>query len=245
MSRFWRVAGVTALVAVMALATVAIVSAEEPQGRKLGQVGDLWERMHEAIANALGITAEQYDSAIETARSQVLQRAVDEGLLTEEQAEQMREDVGPLARGGRLFGRGMKRLGLRGPGSSLVNAAAEVLGMTVQDLVDELEQGKSIADVAGHDVTLGAIAEAWLADREEFLAQAVEAERITQDQADEMLAQIKEEVLEHLQDTWPWEHDQGKCEDDMEGLGGIGGQLFGDHGLRGAGSRGSIGSCGQ
>ncbi len=241
MSRFWKVAGVTALVAVVALATVAVVSADGPQGGRFGQVGDLWERMHEAIANALGITVDEYDTAVETARGQVLQQAVDEGLLTEEQAERMQQGLGPLAMGGRFFGHGMMGFGMRGPGGSLVNVAAEVLDITVQDLVDQLEEGKSIADVAGaRGVELQTIVDAWLADRAEFLAQAVEAERITQEQADEMLAHMEEEVLEHLQDTWPWEHDHEECEEYMEGLGGG----FGGRGMRSFGSRGSFGGCG-
>lgn len=247
MTKFWKVAGAMALVAVIALATVAAVSADGPQGGRFGPVGNLWERMHEAIANALGITVEQYDTALETAREQVLQQAVDEGLLTEEQAERMQGGFGPVARGGRFFGPGMMGYGMRGPGSSLVNVAAEALGITVPELVDELEEGKSIADVAAvQGVELQDIADAWLADRAEFLAQAVEAERITQEQADEMLAHMEEEVLEHLQATWPWEHDHEECEEHMEGLGGgFGGQSFGGRGLRSFGSRGSFGGCGR
>ncbi len=240
MSRFLKVAGVTALVAVMALATVAVVSADGPQGGRFGQVGNLWERMHEAIANALGVTVEEYDTAVDTARGQVLQQAVDEGLLTEEQAEQMQQGYGPGMMGFGMRGPSMMRSGMRGPGSSLIDVAAVQLGMSVQDLVDKLEVGQSIADVAAEQgVAVDDIAAAWLADREEWLDQAVAAERITQEQADEMLAHMQEEVLEHLQATWPWENSCEDCEEYMEGLGG-----FGGHGMRGSGSRGSFGGCG-
>jgi hypothetical protein len=155
----------------------------------------------------------------------------------------MQGGLGAVARGGRFFGPGMMGYGLRGPGSSLVNVAAEVLDITVQDLVAELEDGKSIADVATEQgVELQDIADAWLADRAEFLAQAVANERMTQEEADEKLEHMEEEVFEHLQGTWPWEHDGEECEEHMEGFGGL---SFGGRGMRSFGPRGSIGGCGR
>jgi len=128
-------------------------------------------------------------------------------------------------------GRFERGYALRGPGSSIVNVAADLMeNLTVQELVTELENAKSIADVAGEQgVALQEIIDAWLADRAEFLSQAVEAGRITQEEADEKLAHMEEEVLEHLQGTWPWEHEHADCETEMhQGLGGFGaGRSFG------------------
>ena len=87
MSRIVKIAGIAALVVVVALATVAAVSAQSatPTPQTGNKITDLWERMHQAIAKALGITVEQYDSAVSTAQGDVLKQAVEEGLLTQEQ----------------------------------------------------------------------------------------------------------------------------------------------------------------
>ena len=243
MSKLFKIVGIAAVVGVLALATVVVVSADESQGNARGWAGSLAERLHEAIATALGITVEQYDTAIDTARGQVLQQAVDEGLLNEGQAERMQDGWGEGFFGcGRGFGGHMGGFGggygMMGPGNSLMGVAAEELDLTVQELADELEAGQSIADVAqDKGVELQSIADAWLADRSAWLTNAVKAERITQEQTDEMLSHMEEEVLEHLQASWPWEHDPEECAEHMlEGLGGVrGGHMMGGRGFGGYG----------
>ena len=77
--------------------------------------------------------------------------------------------------------------------------AAEQLGMTTQELWDRLQDGGSIADLArAQGVDAQAIADAFVAQRSEFLSQAVEDGRITQERADWMLEHMDEEVMEHL-----------------------------------------------
>ena len=62
----------------------------------------------------------------------------------------------------------------------------------------------ALADVAGEKgVELQTIADAYIAQRTEVLNQAVSEGRITQQQADAMLAQMQETVLEHLQEGLP------------------------------------------
>ncbi len=225
MSKFWKIAGVTAVVAALVVASVAVISAQEPSSGKRGWAGDLWQRMHGAIANALGITVEEYDSAVGTAREEVLQQAVDEGSLTEEQAERIRERLGegfgPFLRDRRPGGRGLP---MRGPGTTIVAVAADELGMTVQTLLDELQDGKTIAQVAQEQgVDPQTIADAFVALRDEALAEAVENGRITQEQANEMLEHMEEEALEHLQEPFPFQHGhgpdgcEGECEEDCSG----------------------------
>lgn len=68
----------------------------------------------------------------------------------------------------------------------------------------ELEDGKTIADVAGeNNVDAQAIAKAYLAEHQEWLAQAVEEGRITQKQADWMQSHMEEEVQERLCEPFP------------------------------------------
>lgn len=206
MKRFWKIAGIVSLVAILGAAVAgAVVMAQDPEDAEAFPF-NFRERLHEAIAGVLGIEVADYDAAVEQARERVLGEAVDEGWLTEEQAEWMQDRAqqgfGPGMRGGfrgsrgGAFGPGVH---MGGPGSSLVSTAADALGLTVSELLDELEGGKSIADVAGErNVDVQEIADAHLAEHQEWLAQAVEDGRMTQEQADWMQSHMEEEVQERL-----------------------------------------------
>ena len=211
MRRFWRIAGiavVVAVVAVMALGAVALAQETED--------GDTWpfqfeERLHEAIAGILSITVDEYDSAVDTAKDQVLGEAVTEGWLTQDQADWMleRAEDGWLAG----FGRGMRpgghgrhggMHGLDGTHSSLLTIAAEQLGTTVEDLITQLQDGNTIAGLAEEaGVDTQNIADAYLENLTGRLDEAVANERMTQEQADSMLEQASEQVQERIEATWP------------------------------------------
>jgi hypothetical protein len=90
--------------------------------------------------------------------------------------------------------------GVGGPNSSLVAVAADVLGIDRVDLVAELQDGASIADVAGDQVD--AIVDAYVATRADRLAALVADGRLTQEQADQLLATMKTNVLEQLNQPW-------------------------------------------
>ncbi len=105
--------------------------------------------------------------------------------------------------GGRGGGRGGMPLGgasrWGGTDSSLVSVAAEVLGMDRTALVAALNDGQTIADVAqAEGVALEEIVDAFLAPRADALAQAVADGRLTQAQADTMLAMMKANVTAQL-----------------------------------------------
>jgi hypothetical protein len=86
-----------------------------------------------------------------------------------------------------------------GPQESLVAVAAEVLDMEQTALVSALNGGKTIADVAKEKgVALDKIVDAFLAGRMEFLKNAVSAKRLTQAQADAILAQMRTQITAQL-----------------------------------------------
>jgi len=215
MSKILKIGGIAALVVVVALAAVAAASAQSatPTPQTGNKITDLWERMHQAIAKALGITVEQYDSAVSTAQGDVLKQAVEEGLLTQEQADQMAER---WADGQGMMGFGMPggrghggsggpdwEMGMRG-GVSIMSVAAEKLGMTVEELVKAMGTDKSIADVAKEKgVDVAVIVDAAVAQRTEELKSLVAAGRITQAKADTMLASLKEQVQKQLESKIP------------------------------------------
>ena len=83
--------------------------------------------------------------------------------------------------------------------ASLVAVAADVLEMERIDLVRELLAGKSIAEVAeAAGVDPQDIIDAFVAQRAEWLQALVDAGRITQEQADERLAEMAEHVAERI-----------------------------------------------
>jgi hypothetical protein len=108
--------------------------------------------------------------------------------------------------GGEMVRAGQQRGGGRGMGpgagmrlgasASLVTVAAEKLGMTVDELLAELRDGKTIEELAQvKGVPVQVIIDAVVALRAERLKELVDAGRITQAEADAILA----EMTTHLQ----------------------------------------------
>lgn len=91
-----------------------------------------------------------------------------------------------------------------GPDSSLVATTAAVIGVEQSELVAELADGSlSIANVAAaHDVTVQTIVDAYLAPRNQMIAQAVADGRLTQAQADAMLAVMQASVTAQISEPW-------------------------------------------
>jgi hypothetical protein len=203
MKRFWKIAGIATLVAILGVVAVGAVAFAQDDGS--GGPFDFGGRFREAIADILGITVEKYDAAVQQAREQVVGEALEEGWLTEDQAERMQERMDP-GFGMRGMGKGfiVPRRGFMGcGGDSLIGMIAEELDMSMQDLFAELQDGKSLAEVASENgVDVQAIADAYLAQLEENLTQAVADGKITQNQADWMLEQAKEGVQDQLNNTW-------------------------------------------
>ena len=211
MSKFWKIAGIATLVAILGAVSLGAVAYAQDDGT--GGPFDFDGRFREAVAGILGISVDEYDAAVEQARDQVVDQALDEGWLTEEQAERMQErfEEGPGHRG---MGGGFMRAprGFMGHGdSSLVGVAAEALDMSVEDLHAQLMDGKSIAEVAeAEGVDTQEIIDAYLAQLEESLTQSVEDGKITQNQADWMLEQAAERAPEQLENAFEGRFPGGK-----------------------------------
>jgi polyhydroxyalkanoate synthesis regulator phasin len=205
MKRFWKFAGIATLVAILGVAAVGAVAYAQDDGS--GGPFDFGGRFREAVANILGVTVDEYDAAVEQAQDQVVDEALEEGWLTEDQAERMRErmDEGLGPRGMDKGFMGLREGFMGRGGDSLLGMIAEELDMSVRDLVAELEDGdgKTLAEVASENgVDAEAIAENYLAQLEEDLTQAVADGKITQNQADWMLQQATESVPDQLNSTW-------------------------------------------
>jgi hypothetical protein len=207
MRKFWKIAGIALLVAVLGTATTAGIALA--QGSKDGTTSawDFRSKLREAVAGALGITVEKYDATVQEARQKVLDEAVKDGWLTQEQADQMANRLGDGSGDG-MMGPGGPGKGFMGPhmggrGDSLVSVAAEQLGMTAQDLMTELRNGATIADVAKEkNVDPQAIIDAYATQLKVKLDQSVADGKITQKMADATLEQATTRAAEQVNNAW-------------------------------------------
>lgn len=165
-----RIAG---LVSVAALAAFAIVFAAIPQQASAhgGPGGSIRGGMKAPrmagpahggtyLADALGITTEELQTAQEQAAEAGIDQAVADGLLTQERADQIKEHAG------RFMGM-IGKFGRFGGASNIDHEAllADALGISVENLQDAQEKAKDAA-----------------------LAQAIADGKITQEQVDDMNA---------------------------------------------------------
>jgi hypothetical protein len=98
------------------------------------------------------------------------------------------------------YGMGVR---LGGPDNSLLALVAERLGLTRTDLIAELQDGQALAEViTAHGGNPEEIVDAFLAARSESLAELVANGQITQEQADEWLATMKENTTARLNEAW-------------------------------------------
>ena len=177
----WLFGNPTAVSAAENLETVTDVSAQPGlmgegylnhggPGFQLGNWGSKGDIDYTALlADALGITVEELEQAYESAREAAIAQAVDEGLITQEQADRM------LVWGGGVGFRGRGRMAGQADTIDEATLLAEALGITT----DELQAAREEANEAA-------------------IAQAVEEGLITQEQADEMLRRrtLREDYLD-------------------------------------------------
>jgi len=165
------------------------------------------------LAEEKGVALDTIVEAIMAPRREALAGKVAAGKLTQEQADtmltQMEENVRErLQETGLLLSQGpagrmmrAERLGWQMHGQ--LDIVAETLGMTQEDLLAELQGGKTVAQVAEEKgVALDTIVEAVMAPRRQVLAEKVAQGELTQEQADTMLVQMQENITERLQQTW-------------------------------------------
>jgi hypothetical protein len=105
-------------------------------------------------------------------------------------------------------------------GSSLISVAADVLNLTPEQAIAELSEGISVAQLAlNHGAEPQDIIDAFLAEREAVLQEAVDQNLITQEHADWMLDHMSDQIAEHIEEPWT----AGGYGSGMMGQGGCGG----------------------
>ena len=147
---------------------------------------------------------------------------VEDGTITQEQADKVIERLlADRSPGDRPGGRGPGGHGDRGPGGHGGGwfggeAAADALGISVDELRTELRAGKSIAQVAEEkSVSIDTVIAAIVAERTEKIEAKVTAGDLSREEADERLEDLTERVTEQVNATPPTrgEHRRGGAPD--------------------------------
>jgi uncharacterized protein YidB (DUF937 family) len=146
------------------------------------------------VAEKLGIGEDELRSAMAEAQQDIIDERVAEGRLTAEQGEHLRE---------RLEDRGLlgprDRFGIRDRvgdrhGRLTVEAAATVLGLEPETLLSELQEGKTMAEVAeAQGISVEDFEAALLAQVKAQLADLV-PDQLTQEQADAIHDRVGENI---------------------------------------------------
>jgi polyhydroxyalkanoate synthesis regulator phasin len=146
-----------------------------------------------------------------------LQDLVDDGTITAEQADAVADHLVDQVE--RHFGDGFgdggfgHHGGRGGPGSGGPgfggpafdgDVLSDLLGVEVDELRDQLRDGATIAEIAeANGVDVQGVIDALVAEAEEHLALAVENGRLTQEEADEKLADVRERITEMVEQGRP------------------------------------------
>jgi lipoate-protein ligase A len=165
------------------------------------------EAFFDSLADHLGISTEELEDAAKAAANDQVDAALEEGRITEEQAERLRERIeegdSPFLFGSPLFGRpdfGPPIFGGFHHGRAIgtnLEAAAEYLGLTRAELRERLEEGQSLAEIArAEDKSVDGLKQALLRDAEQRLNDAVEDGDLTRERANEMLERLRGRIDE-------------------------------------------------
>ncbi len=199
-----RLLMIVAAVAVLGVAAVAISEAATSAQEGDGPIGTLLGK----VADKLGVSEDELKVAIEEARDETIDEAVADGRLTEGQAERLRE-------GGFPFHRRLHRAG-----GHILDAAADVLGMEKDDLVAELREGNSLADVAAvQGIDVDGFKAQLLPEVQADIVAKVADGTITQEQADR-LSEGLEERIDNIVNAQPGEGGFGGPRHRHGGFGG-------------------------
>ncbi len=177
-------------------ATVAAVHAQQPTPTPPAaqQRAQHAEEFLNRLAQNLGVTPERLRDAIKQTALQEVDAAVARGDLTAQQAQAIKDRInaGELGPFGFGFGLGRTR---GGPGPLAAHTdIAQFLGITPEQLRTELN-GQSLAQVAqAHGKSRDQLIQFLVSTAQQRLNEAVQAGRLTQQQADQRLADLRARI---------------------------------------------------
>ena len=147
----------------------------------------------DSVAKQLGISSSKLSDALKNALGERVDAAVAAGRLSKEQGEALKDRINsddfPLFGG--LHGRGFGHPGFIGK----LDAAADYLGLTEEQLRTQLEDGKSLAQVAeAEGKSVDGLVDALVNEAKKHVDAAVSAGRLTRAEGDEMLDGLRDRI---------------------------------------------------
>jgi hypothetical protein len=158
-------------------------------------------------ASQLGVTPTELSAALKSALVNRIDTAVAAGRITKAQGDEMKQRVEsgdfPLFGFGPGFGPGpgmFERHEIFGG----LDAAATYLGLTEDQLRSELDNGKSLADVAkAHGKTVDGLVQALVADSKKHLDEAVADGHLTKAEETQMLSRLEQGIRDMVNGVRP------------------------------------------
>ncbi|MGH3070839.1 MAG: hypothetical protein ACRDNB_01050 [Gaiellaceae bacterium] len=159
----------------------------------------------EDAAKQLGVDPARLSDALKQALENRIDEAVEDGSLTKEQGEAMKQrleaDDFPLF-GGPLLGHPHKGFGLHVFGD--LDAAASYLGLSEAALREQLRDGKTLADVAKDEgKSVDGLVDALVAEATKSLDAAVADGRLTKAQRDKLAAHLEQRAADMVNGVRP------------------------------------------
>lgn len=182
---------VVALILVATVSGVALATTD-PAGNTTKAT--LYQDFLAKFSANLGVDQDKVAAALETTKKQLLDEAVQQGRLTQEQADRMasRADVGPGLFGGFHGKKNGGKHDFMMPGRGLEDMA-KALDTTTEQLQSEFKAGKKMTEIiADHGLTAEQFHQKMLELKKEALAAAVSEGKMTQDQADKMIQRMEQ-----------------------------------------------------
>ncbi|MHB8781544.1 MAG: hypothetical protein ACYC55_09195 [Candidatus Geothermincolia bacterium] len=163
------------------------------------------------------------DAVMNDARERMAKEVAEEDITqkrADEMLEHMEERLTEMLENG-----GGRMRAMRGGMMDQFELIAEQLGLSEQELREEIRDGNSVAELAeGKGIGLQTVIDAVLNQAREQLAQEVADENITQKRADEMLEKLEERLPDMLERDMPFGGPGGGP--GGRGPGGMGGPMF-------------------
>jgi polyhydroxyalkanoate synthesis regulator phasin len=154
-------------------------------------------------AAQLGVQPQALSNALKKALENRIDAAVADGRLTKEQGDELKQRI--ESGQAPLFGLGGGPGGHdRGGHLGDLDAAASYLGLTEDQLRTQLRSGKTLADVAkAQGKSVDGLIDALVAATKKDLDDAVADGRLTQAQADQILADMKQRITDRVNGKLP------------------------------------------
>ena len=159
----------------------------------------------DSVAKHLGISSQELEDATKAAAVDQVNQALEDGRITQEQADELKSRIESGEAPG-LFGPGL--FGFRGPGGpggpddrgphhhffleDKLSPAADYLGLTEAELLQQLGDGKSLAQIAeAEGKSVDGLKQAILDAAKSALDEAVASERLPQELADSLFERLQ------------------------------------------------------